>query len=123
LLVTGRVDLRGRELQLRAVEIRPLRGGSGSQPEEELGPADPVVVEVPAANCTSGMLAKLKETLAAHPGRAPVHMRLVGEGKVTPLRLGEGFRVDPSAGLLSELRMLLGPRSVHIEREPAGAGR
>jgi hypothetical protein len=45
----GRVDLRGRELQLVALEI--------SEPDlgvVVLPPSDPVVVEVPAAVCTSG---------------------------------------------------------------------
>ena len=121
-MVKGRVDLRGRELQLVALEI--------SEPDlgvVVLPPSDPVVVEVPAAACTSGMIAKLKETLAGHPGSAPVHLRVVGAGGVTPLRLGEDLCVDPSAGLLSELRTLLGNDAVRIEtpspaRAPSGNG-
>jgi DNA polymerase-3 subunit alpha len=65
--------------------------------------------------CTSGMLAKLKETLAGHPGPAPVHLRVVGVGGVTPLKLGDGFCVEASAGLLSELRSLLGNGAVRVE--------
>jgi DNA polymerase-3 subunit alpha len=119
-LVKGRVDLRGRELQLMALDIT----------EPDLGivvipPSEPVVVEVPAAVCTSGMLTKLKETLAGHPGPAPVHLRVVRADGVTPLKLGEGFTVDASAGLLSELRSLLGSGAVQVERpvasEPAAA--
>jgi DNA polymerase-3 subunit alpha len=105
------VDLRGRELQLVALEILEPDFGVVVLP-----PSDPVVVEVPAAVCTNGMLAKLKETLAGHPGNAPVHLRVVGAGgSVTPLRLGEAFCVDPSAGLLSELRSMLGNGAVRIE--------
>ncbi len=119
-VVTGRVDLRGRELQLRAVEVRPLETarGSGGGREAPSAPGDPVIVEVPAASCTNGMLAQLKEVLAANPGTTPVMMRLVGEAGVTPLRLGDGYKVDPTAGLLSELRVLLGPHAVR--QEPVG---
>lgn len=110
ILVKGRVDLRMRELQIRAMDIRALDPAAHA-PSLNVS----VVVEVPAVNCTNGMLVRLKETLSAHPGAAPVHMRLVGETGVTPLKLGEGFRVDPSAGLLSELRLLLGPNAVRID--------
>jgi DNA polymerase-3 subunit alpha len=110
ILVKGRVDLRMRELQIRAMDIRAL-DPAANVPSLNVS----VVVEVPAVNCTNGMLVRLKETLAAHPGAAPVHMRLVGETGVTPLKLGDGFRVDPSAGLLSELRLLLGPNAVRLD--------
>jgi hypothetical protein len=42
-------------------------------------------------------------------------MRLIGDSGVTPLKLGDGFRVDPAAGLLSELRLLLGPNAVRVD--------
>ena len=114
----GRVDLRGRELQLRAMEIRALGAGGGGP---RSGPDVTVVVEVPPGSCTNGMLAKLKEILAAHPGRSEVRLHLMGESGVRQLRLGEGYRVDPTAALLSELRLLLGPGAVHEEEfEPAG---
>ena len=114
-LVKGRVDLRGRELQLVALEITEPDLGLVVLPS-----SDPVVVEVPAAVCTSGMLGKLKETLAGHPGHSPVHLRVVRADGVTPLRLGEAFCVDASAGFLSELRALLGDGAVRLEApEPA----
>ena len=112
ILVKGRADLRMQgELQIRAMEIRTLDADSAPAPRLNLA----VVVEVPATNCTNGMLVRLKETLSAHPGVALVHMRLIGDSGVTPLKLGDGFRVDPSAGLLSELRMLLGPNAVRVD--------
>ena len=57
--------------------------------------------------------------LAGSPGRIPVVVRVVHSGGITPLRLGEGYRIEPSAGLLSELRLLLGPESVRLERVAA----
>jgi len=119
-LVRGRVDLRGRELQLAAAEIREpdLSEADGVDglivvPESN----DPVIVEVPASGCTDGMLVKLKATLASYPGRIPVTVRVVGSQGVVPLRLGDGYRVDASAGLLSELRVLLGPDRVLVGAE------
>jgi DNA polymerase III subunit alpha len=109
-IVKGRIDLRGRELQLRALEVRGLEPTVEDDPAEDLA----VVVEVPAQSVTNGMVSKLKETLGAHPGPAEVRMILVQDTGATPLRLGEGFRVDASAGLLSELRMMLGPQSVRV---------
>ena len=118
LLVKGRVDLRGRELQLRAVEIlEPELGGPTPAPTGVL------VVDLPAASCTSAVISKLRELLGAHPGRTPVQVRYVSAQGVTPLDVGS-HRVEPMAGLLSELRLLLGAASVRVEeRAPGGAGR
>jgi DNA polymerase-3 subunit alpha len=113
LLVKGRVDLRGRELQLAAIEIREP-DMSGEDPPRIVRIADPVVVDVPAETCTEGMLAKLKETLAAYPGTTPVVLRVLGSTGVTTLKVGEGYRVDGSEGLLSELRRLLGRDHVRV---------
>ncbi|GIV00778.1 MAG: hypothetical protein KatS3mg014_2393 [Actinomycetota bacterium] len=129
-LVRGRVDRRGRaeEVQLRAVEILEPelsadRGGV---------PAGALVIELPAESCTQAVLAKLRSLLEAHPGRSPVKVRFVSSQGVTPLEVG-AYRVTPTEGLLSELRLLLGPRAVRVEAperprvarvaEPAPAGR
>jgi DNA polymerase-3 subunit alpha len=102
--VKGKVDLRGRELQLRALEIRePDLGGAGPVPKTK----GTLVVAVPAATCTNALIAKLKELLAAHPGSTPVTVQFLTSGGVTPLNVGS-YRVEPAAGLLSELRVLLG---------------
>jgi hypothetical protein len=84
-------------------------------------------VDLPLAACTDGLLARLKSLLAMHPGPAPVVVRMVAGVDITKLRLGPEFHVLPAAGLLSELRSLLGAESVRIEVEgvqapvPAGA--
>jgi hypothetical protein len=71
-------------------------------------------VEVPAAQFTRGMLQRLKEILAAHPGRTPVEIHYVN-GHVVPAKVGDGYCVDATEGLLSELRRLLGPGAVRVE--------
>jgi DNA polymerase-3 subunit alpha len=116
-LVRGRADLRGRELQLRAVEIaEPDLGGE----HRSSGPDSILVVDVAAASCTNVVIAKMKELFGAHPGRSPVQVRFLTSRGVTPLDVGS-FRVDPGAGLLSELRALLGPEAASV-RSRAGTG-
>jgi len=115
-LVKGRIDLRGRELQLRAVEISEPELGARRPPAR---PEGLLVVEVPAAACTNGVIAKLKDLLSAHPGTTPVQVRFVGSQGIRPLEVG-ALRVQPAAGLLSELRLLLGPQAARVEPLAAG---
>ena len=103
-----------RELQLRAVEIAEPDLGEERRAGE---PDTTLVVDVAAAVCTNVVIAKLKELLAAHPGRSPVQVRFLSSQGVTPLDVG-GHRVEPGAGLLSELRALLGPEAVSVVRRP-----
>jgi len=120
-LVKGKVDLRGRELQLRALEIRePSLGDAGDVvriPDLE----GRVVMDVPAEHFTEGLFGKLKAALASHPGRAPVMLRFIGPSGVSQLSIGNGYCVDASAGLLSELRLLLGADRVRVEALSAAA--
>jgi DNA polymerase-3 subunit alpha len=110
-LVKGRIDLRGRELQVVAMEMGELGAEQGSdQPQQPPPPqnGDPITLSVPSAECTNGLVVRLKETLAAHPGGVPVVLRLVSDETEKTLRFADGYRVDGSAGLLAELRTLLG---------------
>jgi len=114
-LVRGRVDLRGREVQLVAMEI-----GALDDSEEPAPPGEPILLDVPAEQCTDGLATALKEVLAGHPGRLAVHLRLRSNGSAKLLRLADGYRVDGSAGLLSELRVLLGAGAVGRAETPSG---
>jgi DNA polymerase-3 subunit alpha len=111
LLVRGRIDLRGRELALRAVEVCEPDLGSGPVPT---GSGGELVVDLPAAACTTAVIARVKHLLSEHPGATPVRLRFLSSQGVTPLALGS-FRVDASAGLLSELRALLGSAAARVE--------
>jgi DNA polymerase-3 subunit alpha len=108
-LVKGRIDLRGRELQIVAMEIGELDGGedSGTRRQPHIS-SGPITLSLPTAECTNGLVVRLKETLAAHPGGVPVVLRLVSDETEKTLRFADGYRVDGSAGLLAELRTLLG---------------
>ncbi|MGH2528300.1 MAG: DNA polymerase III subunit alpha [Actinomycetota bacterium] len=113
-LVKGRADFRGRgELQLRAVEIRePDLGTAGPAPTTK----GTLVVDLAAASCTNAVIARLKELLGAHPGSTPVQVRFISSHGTTPIEVGTN-RVEPAAGLLSELRHLLGPHAARVESE------
>jgi DNA polymerase-3 subunit alpha len=121
-LVKGRADLRGRELQLVALEIMepslpaeadPARSGPMAAPGPE-APGDPLIVEVPLQACTAGLLRRLKDLFRLHRGPLPVMVRVVGDGEATVLRLGGDHRVDGSTALVSELERLLGPGAARV---------
>ncbi|MGH2740671.1 MAG: DNA polymerase III subunit alpha [Actinomycetota bacterium] len=118
-LVTGRVDLRGRELQIVANQVRPL--SENEDPGVAEFRAEALVLEMSTSRCTNGFLARLKEVLAGHPGSREVLLRLVSEAPTT-LRLGQGYRVDGSGALMSELRMLLGRGATVTGDGPANSG-
>ena len=119
LLVKGRVDLRGREMQLAAIEIKVPDLTDDGAPAPVRRSTDPVVVDLPAEICSAGMVSKLKETLAAYPGQTAVRVRMLSSKGVTTLRIGDGYRVDGSEGLLSELGRLLGRDHVRLEADAA----
>jgi DNA polymerase III subunit alpha len=113
-LATGRIDRRGRELQIRANEVRepdlvdaPGPAGDGHRLE----------VDLPAAACTPAVLSRMKELFESHPGSAQVQVRFHASGGVTPLEVGN-FRVDASGSLLGELHSLLGTGAARVGRDP-----
>ena len=109
-LVTGRIDLRGRELQIRANEMREPDLADKVRDEPST-----LEVDLPAAACTAAVLSKMKELLEAHPGSAPVQVRFHSSDGVTPLEVGN-LRVDAGGPLLGELHSLLGAGAARVER-------
>jgi DNA polymerase III subunit alpha len=120
-LVRGRIDLRGRELQIVAQEIQELEADpeDRGRPPSAAGVMEPLFLSVPTAECTNGLVAKLKQTLAAYPGSVPVVLQLVSERRARTLRLSDGYRVDASAGLMAELRTILGSPAVTRSSVPS----
>jgi DNA polymerase-3 subunit alpha len=117
-LATGRIDLRGRDLQIRATEVREPDLGTVSA---FVAGSDALVVDLPASACTPSVLSRLKELFEAHPGGAPVRVRFMSSAGVTPLEVGT-YRVHPAGPLLGELRSLLGANAARVERDPAAGG-
>ena len=112
-LATGRIDLRGRDLQIRTNEIRAPDLGIDLAPVPGV---EALVVDLPAEACTNAVITRLREVLAAHPGGSAVRVRFLSSVGVTPLDVGS-FRVNPSGSLLGELRDLLGAAAARMERE------
>jgi DNA polymerase-3 subunit alpha len=110
-LVTGRIDLRGRELQIRANEVKePVLG-----PDAPKLLAESLVVDLAATACTPAVLEKLKQLFEAHPGGAPVRLRFLSSAGVKPLSVGS-FNVDAAGSLMGELHDLLGAGSSRVDR-------
>jgi DNA-directed DNA polymerase III PolC len=100
-LVKARIDKRDDMPKLIAMEIDVVEGVSDA--------AEPFRVEVNANRLTPELVGQLKEILLEHPGDHPVHLHLGGD-KV--LRLPPAYGVDSGTGLVSEIRVLLGPSAL-----------
>jgi DNA polymerase-3 subunit alpha len=72
--------------------------------------SQPLVVSIPVARCTGETIASFKQVLREHPGRMPVHLRLVGPEDVKIMRLDDSLRIDHSSALVADLKELLGPQ-------------
>ncbi len=97
--VKGKIDLRDDAPKLVALEIwKPNLAAGG----------DPLVLDIPAAECTPGFVEQLKEVLSSHPGLTPVHLRLNSGENTKVLRLPDDFRIERRNGLYAELKTLLG---------------
>jgi DNA polymerase III subunit alpha len=98
--VKGRLDLREEPAKIVCLELkRPDLSPEGSAP---------VRIKLPVGGLTHTLLGRLKSLLRDHPGAQPVHIHL----ERTVLRLPDEFRVDAGNGLVSELRVLLGPNGL-----------
>ncbi|HEV8563556.1 MAG TPA: DNA polymerase III subunit alpha [Actinomycetota bacterium] len=115
-LVVGRIDLRGRELQIRANDVGEPDLGAPTRSSGSL------IVDLPASACTPAVLSRLRELFEAHPGPSPVRVRFLSSTGVTPLAVGT-YRVEANGALMAELRVLLGGEAARMEHELAGAPR
>jgi DNA polymerase-3 subunit alpha len=70
----------------------------------------PLVVSLPVARCTGETIASFKQVLGGHPGRTPVHLRLIGPEDVKVMKLDDSLRIDHSSALVADLKELLGPQ-------------
>jgi DNA polymerase-3 subunit alpha len=98
--VKGRIDLREEPPKIICLEVkRPdlIPEGTG-----------PIRIKLSPAALTHGLLDRLKSVLRDHPGNQAVHVHLDPH----VLRLPDEFRVDSGNGLVSELRVLLGPNGL-----------
>ncbi|MEU9609502.1 DNA polymerase III subunit alpha, partial [Streptomyces sp. NPDC048057] len=94
-LVKGRLDKREDTPRLVAMELTPLDLAAAA------GDA-PIRLDIDAAQVTPHAIARLKETLHAHPGPTPVHLRVHGPTRTTVYLLG--YRVSPRPAFWADLK-------------------
>ncbi|MEU5980650.1 DNA polymerase III subunit alpha, partial [Streptomyces sp. NPDC047315] len=94
-LVKGRLDKREDTPRVVATELTPLDLSAAA------GDA-PVRLDVDAAQVTPHTIRRLKETLHAHPGPAPVHLRVHGRTRTTVYLLG--YRVSTHPAFWADLK-------------------
>jgi DNA polymerase III subunit alpha len=100
-VVKGRVDGREDTPKIMALELTVF------EPITDAAP--PVRIRLSPNRLDEALLNQLKELLGEHPGESQVFLHL-GDRQV--LRLPDDFNVESSAGLMAELRVLLGPDAI-----------
>ncbi|NUS72557.1 MAG: DNA polymerase III subunit alpha [Corynebacteriales bacterium] len=103
-VVKARVDKREDTPRLIALDL--------SIPDLGAPAAKAVVVSVATNRCTPGLVEKMRDVLATHPGGTDVHVKLTEGKRTTVMRLGDELRVDATPALMADLKALLGPASV-----------
>ncbi len=98
--VKGRIDQREEPAKIICLELK--------RPDLTPEGTAPVRIKLSPASLTHGLLERLKSVLRDHPGHQVVHVHLDPH----ILRLPDEFRVDSGNGLVSELRVLLGPNGL-----------
>jgi len=98
--VKGRIDLREEPAKIICLELK--------RPDLNPEGTGPVRIKLSPASLTLSLLERLKSVLRDHPGHQVVHVHLDPH----VLRLPDEFRVDSGNGLVSELRVLLGPNGL-----------
>jgi DNA polymerase-3 subunit alpha len=98
--VKGRLDTRDDAPKMIAMEI--------TRPDLVLDGGPPVRLRTKPGALSEDRITRLKALLLDHPGESQVFVQLEGAEKVTVLRLGDEFCVEPTGGLFAELRILLG---------------
>jgi DNA polymerase-3 subunit alpha len=114
LLFAGRVS-HTRATSVQVEEVIPV-----DQAQARL--AEGVRVRVMVSEADASLWARLKDVLARHHGRAPVHVELVADEFRLLARVGNGFTVDASEALAREVEELVGEASVRFDIR-SGLGR
>ncbi len=106
--IKGRVERKAEaETTLIVLEVLPFSGVSENRP---------LTVTVDAARALPSAIDDLRRVLADFPGNVPVVVQMVADDRQARLRVGDGLRVAPVAGLYAELKALLGESCVGTGR-------
>jgi len=81
----------------------------------QAGAGLPIVITVRSEKITPDLVEELKRILQAHRGKTPVHLQLTKQTGANAVRVNLPlFPVDPSPGLMGELKSLFGPAAITI---------
>jgi DNA polymerase III subunit alpha len=97
--VRGRFERRDDVIRFTALEMKSLDVASG--------PAGPLLISLPVAQCTPPIVDRMKEILRSHPGKREVHMQIIDQGTMTTMKLDAQVTASPS--LSADLKSILGP--------------
>ena len=97
-------------------ELAAAGEGTGSRPTlEQAGAGLPIVITVRSEKITPDLVEELKRILQAHRGKTPVHLQLTKQTGANAVRVNLPlFPVDPSPGLMGELKSLFGQAAITI---------
>jgi DNA polymerase III subunit alpha len=74
---------------------------------------EPLRLLIDATAFENGLVEELKTVFEHHKGEADVHLAIrTGQGQPKEIKLGDGYRVNPSSGLRAELDHLLGAAAI-----------
>jgi DNA polymerase-3 subunit alpha len=109
-LVRGRVDHKEGQSCVVAQTVEPFCPGAADIERARLATVTAALprllhVQVEAQRLSSDALVDLRHLLSTFPGESEVVLELSADRR---LRLGAGYRVEPSPGLRAELEHLLG---------------
>ncbi|HEX5630430.1 MAG TPA: DNA polymerase III subunit alpha, partial [Acidimicrobiia bacterium] len=102
LIVKARVDQRGDDLKLIALDLS----------EPDLAQEQAVRLRMRAADLSADVVDRLRKVLADHPGSVPVFTHIESSEGTKVVRLGGQYTVEPRAALYADLRALLGADAV-----------
>lgn len=100
--VRGRVDKRDEQIRFSALEMKAL--------DVSQGPAGPLVITIPEAQCTPPIVERLKEILRSHPGKREVHLHVEQSSGEMVMKLDALVTASPS--LSADLKSILGPNCI-----------
>ena len=104
--VKGRIERRAEgDTMLIAIEVVPFNGVSEYHP---------LTVVIDASCVAPTVIDDLRRVLTDFPGHVPVVLQMVRGEQRARLRVGDGLRVDPVAGLYAELKALLGESCIGV---------
>jgi DNA polymerase-3 subunit alpha len=104
--VKGRVERKAEaETTFIVLDALPFNGVSEFRP---------LTLTIDAKRAEPSVIDELRAILSEFPGEVPVVLYLVNDAQRACLRVGDGLRVAPVAGLYAELKALLGERCLSV---------